>query len=82
MKLAAVLWRDRHTDPTVHLFTDPEVAIAWARKKAEENNRYDDLAEITLTQSMRNAGWIYVVDYSCEGDGLRVEMIEVDEDKP
>ena len=82
MKLAVVLWHDRHVDTTVHLFTDPEMAVAWARTKAKENNRYGDLTEITLTQSMRKSGWIYAIDYSCEGDGLRVEMIEVDEDKP
>lgn len=81
MQLAAVLWNDRHSDPSIHLFTEREAAIAWARKKAKEYAREaDDFQEIAITPSMENAGWIYCANYSCENDGLRVQMVTVDKD--
>jgi hypothetical protein len=80
MKLAVVLWQDRHADPTIHLFTDQAKAIEWARQRAKESDRHGDFEETELTDGMKKAGWVYDVKYSCEGDGLRVEMIEVDKD--
>ena len=80
MRVACVLWTDRHSDPTVHLFTDADAAIDWARAQAKKMDRHDDFKETELTDEMRNIGWIYDVQYSCEGDGLRVEMVEVDKD--
>ena len=34
-----VIWEDRHTDTTVHLFARQERAIEWARTQAHDCNR-------------------------------------------
>ena len=80
MKLACVLWSDRHSDHSVHLFKDADIAIKWARSKAKEFDRFGDFKELELTDSMLVAGWVYYAQYSSEGDGLRVELIEVDKE--
>jgi hypothetical protein len=79
-KLAVVLWNDRHSDTTAHLFTDPEKAIEWAKQKAKEFDRHGDFREVELTDSMKKAGWVYYAYYSGESDGLRVVMVEVDKE--
>ena len=81
MDLAVVLWTDRHSDPGVYLFTDPAVAIEWAKKQAKAMDRHgDSFQEIPITNDMARCRWIYLCNYSCEGDGLRVMMVTVDKD--
>jgi len=73
----AVIWQDRHADTEVYLFSDPDVAIAWASRQAHEHNLFGDLDE-QLLPSMIKAGWLYYGCYSCEGDHLRVVPCAVD----
>lgn len=78
MKLYAVLWEDRHVDPSVHLFTDREVAIQWAREQAE-SRRHDGFKQ-DWTPTGNDPQWLAYFGYSCEGDGLRVAEVEVDKE--
>ena len=80
MELAVVLWNDRHSDSTVHLFTDRAKAIAWAKALALSMDRHGDFKEVELNDSMKRERWIYCVNYSCENDGLRVKMVTVDKE--
>jgi len=80
MKIAVVIWEDRHCDTTVDAFVDTDEAVAWAKERAKEYCRYDeDLQEIEITQAMKQDGWVYAVDYSCENDGLTVVEVELKE---
>ncbi len=78
MKIAAVLIRDRHSDPEIHLFAKQSVAIKWAKAKAREYDRFGDLDE-ELTTAMKRDGWLYYGRYSVEGDHIRVELLQVTE---
>ena len=71
MTVYVVIWEDRHSDTNAIVFDDREKAIAWAKEKAREYDRFDDLDE-TLTEGMITGGWLYYGCYSCEGDHLRV----------
>ena len=77
----AVLWNDRHSDPSVHIFSSPDKAIDFAKAKCREYDRHGDLDE-ELTPAMVKAGWLYHGIYSCEGDGLTVFPCVVDADAP
>lgn len=66
-----VVWVDRHTDPTVHVFENADIAIEWAKAQARDNDRHDELDE-TLTGPMSADGWLYHGSYSSEGDFLYV----------
>lgn len=67
-----VIWEDRHSDTTAHIFTCPEKAIDWAMAKARQyGNQHGELDEM-VTDAMRDGGCLYYGCYSCEGDHLRV----------
>ena len=74
MKLYIVLWDDRHTDVTAHPFLDFEEAKEWARKKAEDINKFpEDLEEKNYDE------YLYCVQYTCEGDSLWITEHEIEE---
>ena len=72
MKIYNVIVNDRHTDPHAIPFLNSYDAILCAKDKA---NRYcfhkEDFNE-NLTQDMIDAGYLYCVTYSCEGDSIWV----------
>jgi len=76
MKIAVVLHEDRHTDPGLFLFEDPEEAIAFAKERAREFDRRGQLDE-TLTRPMTDAGWLYSASLGDDGGCLRVELCDV-----
>jgi len=72
MKIYNVIWKDRHTDTTATPFTDLDKAKAWAWEKARSVCRFpEDLEE----EAVR--GWLYCVNYSCEGDCLWITEHEI-----
>jgi hypothetical protein len=76
-RVYVVLWEDRHNDVGAYLFTDVDVAVSWAQRTAREHDRHGVLDE-TLTDDMRECGWLYYGCYSVEGDCLRVVPCGVD----
>ena len=72
MILYAAIWEDRHSDTTVHLFSNADKAIEWARTQCKECDRWGVYEEREIK------GWLFCADYSCEGDGIRVVEVEVD----
>ena len=65
MKIYNVLWKDRHSDTTATPFLDLTEAIQWARTQAIKYGKFpEDFEETPIT------GWLYHVEYSCEGDCL------------
>lgn len=72
--LYAVIWEDRHVDVAVHLFSDKDAAIVWAKKQSEESNINDWQDD----ENECPADWLAYFCYSCEGDHLRVIEVEVD----
>jgi|HubBroStandDraft_2_1064218.scaffolds.fasta_scaffold443042_4 hypothetical protein len=79
MDVFVVLVRDRHADPEPYVFTDEALAIKRANKEVAEGARHPEMIEDTLTDCMRRAGWIYNVNYSCEGDVVRVQRKTLNE---
>jgi hypothetical protein len=79
MKIYIAIWEDRHTDITVHPFSDRDKAIEWAKKRAQGQVRFDgsDFDEV-LTNSMKSSGWIYYGCYSDEGSNIHVVETELD----
>lgn len=80
MSVFVVIWEDRHCDTSVHVFSRKDRAFEWAKEQAAEFSRGYDVEEITINESMQRDGWVYCCEYSCEGDGLRVVEVEVDQD--
>ena len=79
MTLFAVIWKDRHSDTTVHVFSQLDAAKDWALEKAHEYARDpEDIQETPISSVTRQAGWRYLVNYSCENDGLSVYEVKVD----
>ena len=74
MILYAVIWKDRHTDSSAHLFTDKDAAIAWAKAQADENNTSNYQEE----WQSEGSDWLAYFPYNCEGDNLHVVEVEVD----
>lgn len=73
MKIYNVLCRDRHTDTTATPFLDLDKAIEFARESAKSYHKYpEDLFESNI------AGWLFHINYSCEGDCLWITEHEVD----
>lgn len=70
MEIFIAVVQDRHTDVDVEPFTDANRAIAWARKLARDSSDGD--VDETLTESMKDDGWVYSGCYSCEGDSVHV----------
>lgn len=58
---------DRHADPEPYVFTNPDAAIAFAKREAEEGARVlDNIVEEPIQ------GWLYHARYSPEGDAVWV----------
>lgn len=85
------IWDDRHSDTTAHLFTGKQAVINWARKSAKKVCFYDELdwdeawedAPLTrtsrpLTTAALKNGFVYFLNYSCEGDSISVMEVEPD----
>lgn len=73
-KLTTVLWMDRHSDPTVHLFTDRAAAEEWARARAREFDRHGVYEEKTYPDGELD------ITYSVESDRLSIKDVVVDEE--
>jgi len=73
-----VVWEDHHSDSAVEVFSNEEVAVAWAREKAREFDRFEQYTETPLTESMVRDGWIFYCTYSSESDGIRVVRRMID----
>ena len=74
MKIFIVIWNDRHAETTVHPFKDLGKAKRWAKEQAKEVCRFpEDLKETPIK------GWLYHIEYSCEGDCLWITEHEVEE---
>ena len=72
MKIYNVLCNDSHTDTTATPFRDLEAAKVWAKKQAELYCRFpEDLKETHVE------GWLYHIEYSCEGDCLWITEHEI-----
>lgn len=80
--LYLVIWSDRHTDITAHPYTSLEKAIKEARSTAKNLNKYpEDYFEYIKNEEgnpdwFNKSNWEFHVNYSCEGDNLRVEKAE------
>lgn len=73
MKVYAAIVEDRHVDTEVALFTDKFLAIDHARNAAKDlDHSGDQFDEIEMP------GWVYYATFSCEGDFVRVEELELD----
>lgn len=85
MKVAVVIWNDRHAEPEPYVFLDSLKEVNWAHKQVHENRREDanpEYLEETLYEPNNSPDLLYYGTYSCEGDGLWVvecEAVEGDE---
>ena len=78
MNIFVAVWGDRHSDTTVHLFTDKQKAIDWARETAKSRaRRPEDYEEPVYS---REDGWVFYATYSCEDDGIYVVESEIDKE--
>jgi hypothetical protein len=77
MKVAIVLHTDRHSDPSVFVFTDPDKAIQFAQDRCKEFDRFGDAKE-GLTESMAKAGWLYYASMEDVGY-IRVTLADLQE---
>ena len=69
-----VVIEDRHCDVQVAAFLNRKDAIGFAKNEAAINCvNSEDIVEEKIE------GWEYFCTYSCEGDCVRVEKIEVSE---
>ena len=71
-KMAVVLHEDRHCDPSVFLFEDPDEAVAFAKARIREFDRFNCLDETPV------AGWLYNATIEDVG-GIRVTLEDVKE---
>lgn len=78
-KVYVAIWEDRHTESSIHVFSDLDKAIAWAHNMARIEAKGGELDEV-LTRSMKKSGWLYYGCYSPEGDYLRVVEAIIDND--
>jgi hypothetical protein len=76
-KVFLVIIEDRHTDVTVHPFSDAGVAIEEAKRVAEEYGRENDYYE--EHDYGKDDGWLFFARYTGEGDSVRVVEAELDE---
>ena len=73
MKLYVAICCDRHTDECVRVFSTPEKAIAFCKKFMEECAKFpEDIEEKPVK------GWLFHATYSQQGDKVRVEETELD----
>ena len=72
MKIYIVLWKDRHSETTATPFLYFGDAKAWAENQAISVCRFpEDLKETPIQ------GWLYHIEYSCEGDCLWITEHEL-----
>jgi len=71
-----VLWQDRHTDTTVHVFTDRDEASSWALQCAQDEASRAAHRQVTEEHT---EGEVIAFCYSPEGDRLRVFAVQVDQ---
>ena len=74
-ELYIVIWSDRHSDVTVHPFTDKDVAISEARRTAKEYCKHPE-----YYNEEQIDGWLFYAQYSCEGDNVRVVTAELNKE--
>lgn len=81
MIVYVAIWKDRHADTSVHLFSSKEKAIEWAAATAREYDRFGDLDE-ELTSAMKSGPnpWLYYGRYSGEDDCIYVEARKLDQE--
>lgn len=81
MIIYAVMYCDRHLDPTVFLFSKESKAISFA-EKISANFYTNEMAEVDDNSmdevSLKNAGWLYYKTLSKEGDCIWVLSVELD----
>lgn len=73
MKIYVAIIEDRHTDVNVEVFTRPEPAIAFAKERAIEIARGEEIVEEPISS------WLYDAICGVEGDAVRVEEQEMNE---
>jgi len=78
MKLYIVILEDQQTQTSAHPFSDPEKAIAEAKRIAKEYEWED--GDYQEHDYGRDEGWIFYAAYSPEGDHVRVVTAELDEE--
>lgn len=66
-----VIHEDHHADTDLEVFLDASKAVEYAKATAREYDRFGELDE-TMTDAMKQAGWLYYGRYSCDGDSVRV----------
>ncbi len=66
-----LILEDRHIDAQVELYNEKEKAFERAKTLAKNSCRFDEDLELkTVT------GWLLCIQYSCEGDLVRVIEVE------
>ena len=78
MNLYIVICEDRHFDTTAHPFSDPDKAIAEARRIAKESAR--DPSAYEEHNYGEADGWIFYAEYTIAGDSVRVVTAELDKE--
>ncbi len=76
--LYLVILDDRHQDVLYWAFTSPEKAIAFAHEKVDEyltGNR--ELRDLTEGSNRGREHILLHLEYSCEGDSIEVQEVEV-----
>jgi hypothetical protein len=77
MDIYVLICEDRHIDVFVRVFSNLDVAIAYAEDFMKNNARYpEDIQLKNLTYGMRNDGWVYYATYSPE-DSVRIEKSKI-----
>ena len=71
MKYFLAVLEDRHIDPVYALFTKKDDAINWCKMQIEDEEEIEEEDGL---------GCIYYATYSCEGDHVHVEEIELDKE--
>ena len=74
MDLDAVMINDRHTEPTVYVYSTRELAIAAAREYAEAAVH----GSCTVDEQVPPDGWLYHAVYCVEGDDVWVVPATLD----
>jgi uncharacterized protein (UPF0333 family) len=67
-----IVINDKREDTDVLLFSSADEAINKAKDIVQENARYPEDINETLTESMKEDGWIYCGQYSYGGDHVFV----------
>ena len=78
MTIYNVLVKDRHSDPEIHNFTLRDVAIDFAREIAQQSCHHEeDYIETNYENGKNATDWILLIEYSREGDYVRVSKGEL-----